>query len=125
MKSRTLAITTAVAFLISLIFPISVGVVNNSAWMPRWWGLLDVIVAFLLCALAILTAVRFERRITPDVREASYRHYRILINLILILLVLFLVAGDRVTWTYFLPGIAWRMWLLFYVWPSWLAALAS
>jgi hypothetical protein len=125
MRPRTLAIATAVVFLISLIFPISVGVVNSPASLPRWWGVLDVIIAFVLCALAVVTAVRFERRITAEIRDASYRHYRLLINVILVLLVVFLIGGDRVTWTYFLPGIAWRTWLLFYAWPSWLTALRS
>ena len=122
---RTIANATAIVFFISLIFPISVGVVDNPASMPSWWGVLDVIVAFVLCALAISIAVRFDRRINDEIRQASYRSYRIIINVILVLLVVFLVAGDRLTWTYFLPGIAWRTWLLFYAWPSWLTALSA
>lgn len=55
----------------------------------------------------------------------TYRAYRVLISAILVLLVVFFLAGDRVTWTYFLPGIAWRSWLLLYTWPAWLAAMGG
>ena len=125
MSSRAIALTTAVVFLISLIFPISAGVANNPAALPQWWGLADVIIAFLLCALAIFIAVRFDRRVNDQIKADSYRAYRMLINVILVMLVIFFLAGDRLTWTYFLPGIAWRTWLLFYGWPTWLAALRS
>ena len=124
-KGRTLAIATAVVFFVSLVFPISVGVVNDTTRFPRVWGVMDVAIAFLLVILVIVIAARFERRVADEIRMATYRAYRILINVILVLLVIFFLAGDRLTWTYFLPGIAWRTWLLFYGWPSWLAALES
>jgi hypothetical protein len=124
MNDRALAIATAIVFFVSLIFPISAGVANPS-WLPSWWGILDVVIAFLLCALAILIAVRYERGVTDEIRAATYRAYRILINAFLVILVIFFLVGDRVTWTFFLPGIAWRMWLAFYAWPSWLTALRS
>ena len=125
MKGRTLAIATAVVFFISLMFPISVGVVNDTTRFPRIWGVIDVAIAFLLVTLAIIIAARYGRRVTDGIRMETYRAYRILMNLILVLLVIFFLADDRLTWTYFLPGIAWRTWLLFYSWPSWLAALES
>ena len=125
MRGRALAIATAVVFLISLVFPISAGVANNPRALPSWWGILDVVVAFGLCALAIYIAIKFERRLSDEIRQASYRAYRILINVILVLLVIFLIGDSRITWNYFLPGIAWRTWLLFYAWPTWLAALRT
>jgi hypothetical protein len=39
-----------------------------------------------------------------------------------ILLVLFFVAGDRISWNILLPGLAWRAWLFVMVVPSWVAA---
>jgi len=124
-KARRLAIATAVVFFVSLLFPIGVGVVNDTTRFPRFWGIMDVVIAFILVTLAILIAVRFERRVTDEIRLATYRAYRVVINVVLLLLILLFLAGDRLTWTYFLPGLAWRFWLLFYCWPTWLAALRS
>ena len=83
--------------------------------------MLDVAEALVMLGLVIYMAARFSR-LTPDIREKSYHAYRVMINVILVVLVLFFVVGSRITWTYFLPGIAWRTWLLFYAWPHWVAA---
>lgn len=112
-------------FVVSLIFPVSAGVVNDPKSMPSWWGMLDVVVAAILCALAIYIAFKFDRRVTTEIRLTSYSAYRVMINVVLLLLVIFLLIGDRVTWTYFLPGIAWRTWLAFYAYPAWLTAFRS
>jgi hypothetical protein len=124
-KGRELAITTAVAFFISLIFPVAAGLAQDTASLPGWWGIADVVFAAILAALAITVAARFERRKTPEIERRTYRVYRIVVNLILALLVIFLVGGDRVRWTIFLPGIAWRGWLFLYALPAWLTALRS
>lgn len=124
-QGRYLALLTAVAFCVSLVFPIAAGLVGEAAALPAWWGIADVVFAFILAALAITVAARFDRRKTPEIERTTYRVYRIVINLILVMLVIFLVGGDRVRWTIFLPGIAWRGWLFFYAFPAWLAALKS
>ena len=124
-KGRELAITTAIAFFVSLIFPIAAGIAQDTASLPGWWGIADVVFAAILAALAITVAARFERRKTPEIERTTYRVYRIVVNLILALLVVFLIAGDRIRWTIFLPGIAWRGWLFLYALPAWLAALRS
>ena len=124
-SGRLIAILTAIVFVVSLIFPISAGAVNNPKSMPSWWGMLDVVVAAILCALAIYLAFTFDRGVTTEIRLTSYRAYRAMINVVLLLLVIFLLIGERVTWTYFLPGIAWRTWLAFYAFPAWLTALRS
>ena len=87
--------------------------------------MVDVVVAAILCALAIYIAFKFDRRVTTEIRLTSYSAYRVMINVVLLLLVIFLLIGDRVTWTYFLPGIAWRTWLAFYAYPAWLTAFRS
>src|ERR1041385_5940909 len=124
-RGRELAVTAAIAFFVSLIFPIAAGLVQDSAVLPKWWPIADVVFAFILAALAITVAARFERRKAPEIERTAYRVYRVVINLILLLLVIFLVAGDRVRWTIFLPGIAWRGWLFLYAFPAWLTALRS
>ena len=120
---RRLAVMTAIVFVISSIFPVVVGLSGNPESFPRWWGILDVAIAFILAALAIVIAVRFERVVTAEIKLAAYRTYRVLVNVILALLVIFLLGGDRVRWTIFLPGLAWRGWLLFYGLPAWIVAL--
>lgn len=124
-KGRELAVTTAIAFVVSLVFPTAAGLAQNMSALPAWWGIADVVFAFILAALAITVAARFDRRKTPEIERASYRVYRIVVNLILVLLVVFLIGGDRIRWTIFLPGIAWRGWLLLYAYPAWLTALRS
>ena len=124
-KGRELAVTTAVAFLVSLVFPTAAGVVQDMKQLPAWWPIADVVFAFILAALAITVAARFDRRKTPEIERTTYRVYRIVVNLILVLLVVFLIGGDRVRWTIFLPGIAWRGWLFLYAYPAWLTALRS
>lgn len=122
---RLIAIITAIVFVVSLIFPISAGVVDDPKSIPPWWGMLDVVVAAVLCGLAIYLAFKFDRRVTTEIRMTSYSAYRVMINVMLLLLVIFLLIGERVTWTYFLPGIAWRTWLAFYAFPAWLTAFRS
>ena len=124
-KGRELAITTAIAFFVSLIFPIAAAFAQDTAVLPLWWGIADVVFAAILAALAITVVARFDRRKTPEIERTTYAVYRIVFNLILVLLVIFLVAGDRIRWTIFLPGIAWRGWLFLYAYPAWLAALRS
>jgi hypothetical protein len=122
-RNHQLAIATAIVFVISSIFPVAAGLSGNPESFSRWWGILDVVIAFILAALAIVIAARFERGVTAEIKLAAYRIYRVLINAILFLLVIFLLGGDRVRWTIFLPGLAWRGWLLFYGLPAWIVAV--
>ena len=124
-QGRYLAVITAVAFWVSLVFPIAAGLAGEASALPAWWPIADVVFAFILAALAITVAARFDRRKTPQIERTTYRVHRIVLNLILVLLVVFLVAGDRVRWTIFLPGVAWRGWLFLYAFPAWLTALRS
>jgi arginine exporter protein ArgO len=124
-QSRYLAVITAVAFFVSLVFPTAAGLVQNTDLLPRWWGIADVVFAFILAALAITVVARFDRRKTAEIERVTYRVYRVVSNLILVLLVIFLIGGDRIRWTIFLPGIAWRGWLFLYAYPAWLTAMRS
>jgi hypothetical protein len=65
-----------------------------------------------------------QESVTKQIEAASYRAYRFLIHWILLLLVAFLLFGDRLDWAIGLTGIAWRAWLLLYTLPMWLALMA-
>ncbi len=123
--SRPLAIATALAFLVSSAFPVAAGLSEDTSAFPRWWGFADVALAFVLAVLAMMVVGVAQERVTPDVREATYRAYRILLHGILALGALFFVAGDRIVWIHCLTGFGWRAWLLLYCLPAWLAALGA
>ena len=119
---RPLAITTAVVFGISLVFPITAALSSDTSAFPAWWGPLDVIVAGVLAITAIALFAIVDRNVTSQAREATYRAYRVSLHGILALVVVFFVAGDRITWRFGLLGMAWRTWLLLYGLPAWYTA---
>ena len=51
---RRLAIVTAAVFFVSLVLPVAAGLSHNTATFPKWWGALDVSVALVLAALALV-----------------------------------------------------------------------
>jgi hypothetical protein len=118
---RPLAIATLGAFLVSLVFPIVAGIITDTASVPRWWGIADVSLAFVLGLLATAVLGAAQHDVTPKVMKTAYRVYRVLIHGIIALLVIFFVLGDRITWIRCLTGFGWRAWLLAYALPSWLA----
>ena len=124
-RGRQLAVASAIVFVISSIFPVVAGLSRDTKAFPRVWGILDVVVAFVLVALAIVITALFDGAVNEEIKQASYRVYRVLMNAILVILVVFFLAGDRIVWTIVLPGLAWRAWLLFYGFPPWLAAFRS
>ena len=110
---------TAIAFCISSVFPAVAAFVHNRESWPRWWGVLDVVVAFCLIALALAVLGMAQGRVTKPAEEASYRAYRVLTHGIFALLLAFFLAGDRIIWSNCLTGFAWRAWLLLYCLPAW------
>jgi hypothetical protein len=79
--------------------------------------------SFALLSMAVVGIA--EDRVTAEVKDATYRAYRILLHGILALCALFFIAGDRISWTNCLAGFAWRGWLLRYCLPAWLAAFRA
>lgn len=124
-KGRALAVATAIVFVISSIFPLVAGLARNTQAFPRLWGILDVVIAFVLAGIAMVILGLFDRSVDDEIRQAAYRVYRVLIHFILAFCVIFQLAGDRITWSNCLPGFAWRAWLLLYVLPAWLAAFRN
>ena len=59
---RPVAVVTAIAFFISLAFPVVAGLSKNTTSFPKWWGTLDVGLAFVLAVLAFLVMVAARAR---------------------------------------------------------------
>jgi hypothetical protein len=122
---RSLALATAVVFLISSTFPIVAGLSGNTASFPKWWGPLDVGVAFVLAFLSIVIFALAQGNVDKQAQDTSYRAYRILIHGIFAMLVVFFLFGDRIVWTNCLTGFAWRAWLLLYGLPAWFSVFTA
>lgn len=120
---RSLAIATAVVFCVSTIFPVTAALSRNAGSLPRIVGLMDVVVVFILVGMAMALWARTRGRMTKDAEAAAYRGYRMLMHVIIVLLVVFFLFGDRIAWDIGLVGIAWRSWLLLYTLPAWYAAM--
>ena len=116
---RILARVTTVLFFLSSVFPVAASLSKDTTAFPKWWGFLDVGLAFLLAILAFVIYGLAQGKVNQQTEEATYRAYRILIHVIFVLLLIFFLAGDRITWINGLPGIAWRAWLLLYILPAW------
>jgi hypothetical protein len=110
-----------VLFAVSTAFPVAAAFIPQER-PPVWIGFIDVALAALLVFLALLTDSVARAKIDARIVERSYRLYRTLAVVPLVLLVLFFLAGDSIKWEVLLPGLAWRAWLLLYFLPSWLAA---
>ena len=120
---RPLALVAAVVFCISSAFPVIAGLSKNTASFPKWWGMLDVGIAFVLAILAFVILALANGRVNKQAEDASYRAYRVLTHGILAIIIIFFLFGDRVTWSNCLTGLAWRTWLLLYSLPAWFTAL--
>jgi hypothetical protein len=122
-SGRQLALAAAAVFVVSSLFPVVAGFVkDNEAW-PKWWGVLDVGIAFILAMLAF--AVMALGKVNQHAQEATYRAYRVLIHGVFSVLVAFFILGDRIVWGNCLTGFAWRFWLLLYSLPSWFALVGT
>jgi hypothetical protein len=117
-----IAVATAIVFGISSIFPVVAGFVRDTESWPRWWGVLDVGIAFFLALLMFAVFIVTQNRVSRPAEEATYRAYRVLIHGIFAGLVAFFLLGDRIIWSQCLTGFAWRGWVLFYCLPAWFTA---
>jgi hypothetical protein len=122
---RQISAIWVVLFAVSLVFPIAAGVAAGPGALPSWWGTADVLVAFLLAGVAILIDTAGRDRATSASRMASDRALRASIHTVLVVLIVFFLAGDRIKWAACLTGFAWRYWLLQYLLPSWFACRAE
>ena len=121
---KALSIATAIVFVISTAFPVAAGLSHDTAAFPRWWGTLDVTIAFVLAVLVFAVIGVARDSVTRVVEDATYRAYRVLVHGIFAMCVLFFLAGDHIVWPNCLTGLAWRTWLVLYCLPWWLAAFS-
>ncbi|MEO8289352.1 MAG: hypothetical protein ABI670_23340, partial [Chloroflexota bacterium] len=101
-------------------FPVVASLMPASS-VAGWIGVVDVALAgvVLIASVAADAAARSRHKTTPaSVVQSSYRTYRALGLVPLLLLVLFFLFSNQVRWEVLLPGLAWRAWLLMYVLPS-------
>jgi hypothetical protein len=123
--SRPLAVATAAIFCVSTVFPLVAGLSKNSGAFPKWWGTADVVLAFVLAAMVFAVMVAAHGKIDRQAEDATYRAYRILSHGIFVMLVVFFLAGEQITWINCLTGFGWRAWLLLYALPSWFTVLRA
>ena len=95
------------------------GLSKNTGAFPKWWGITDVVLAFVLAAMVFAVMVAAHGKISREADDATYRAYRVLTHGIFVILVVFFLAGERITWINCLTGFGWRAWLLSYALPSW------
>src|SRR5215510_10880044 len=95
MWARPLALATAILFFISLAFPITASLFKDTSKFPKWVGLVDVVLAFILAILAFVIYGVAHGKVNKPVEEVTYRAYRMLIHTIFVLLLIFFIAGDR------------------------------
>ena len=123
--SRRLAVATAAMFCVSTAFPVVAGLSKNTGAFPKWWGITDVVLAFVLAAMVLAMMAAARGKISKQADEATYRAYRVLIHGIFVMLVVFFLAGERITWINCLTGFGWRAWLLLYALPSWFTLMKT
>ena len=116
-SDRRLVLGTAVLFAISTMFPI-VAAVAHADPSPLWAGIADVALAILTCACGFAIATRAAERFDDRVVRSAFRIYRTGATVLLALICVFFVFGDRIAWHILLPGLAWRAWLLVWVLPA-------
>ncbi|MGA2866926.1 MAG: hypothetical protein ABSF95_20825 [Verrucomicrobiota bacterium] len=120
---RRIAFATAGVFFVSSLFPLAAGISKHTDAFPKWWGTLDVGIAFVLALLVLVMQAFARGKLDKQAEESSYRAHRILIHAIFVGFVVFALIGERVNWGSCLSGFAWRFWLLLYCLPSWFASL--
>jgi hypothetical protein len=120
---RPLATATAIVFCVSSAFPAVAAFVRDTDSWPKWWGVLDVAIAFLLAGLAFLVLGITRGNVNERAERASYHAYRLLTHGLLAMGVVYMLFGDHIIIPNCLTGFAWRAWLLLYILPAWFTAL--
>ena len=123
--ARPFALASAVVFLISLAFPVTATLFTDTSVFPKWVGVVDVVLAFVIVILAFVLYGLAHSQVNKQIEEITYRAYRILIHGIFVLILIFFLFRERVIWINGLLGIAWRAWLLLYILPEWFTVIRA
>jgi hypothetical protein len=124
MPLTTLARLVLALFGISTCFPL-VAAVLNSPDPPRALGLADVAAAAALVTFAGILHVRARHLVTDHDLVWAWRAMRHVMSIIPILLIVFFLAGPRISWQVLVIGLAWRFWMFAAVLPEIAAARGS
>ena len=122
MNRRVMALTAAILFVLSWIFPVGAGLVRNPTSLPQWWGTVDVALAFVVAVGAFGIQGLGHGNVDKQAEQTTYRIYRRSLHAILVVGVVVILAGDRIKWANCATGFLWRTWLFLYILPWWLAA---
>ena len=125
MNRRAIAVTAAILFALSWIFPVGAGLARNPTSFPKWWGTVDVALAFLVAVGAFVIQVLGHGNVDKQAEQTTYRIYRSSLHALLVVGVLVMLAGDRIEWANCATGFLWRTWLFLYILPWWLAAASQ
>ena len=108
----------------STCFPL-VAAVLNSPDRPRALGLADVAVAAVLVTFVGILHARASPLVTDHDRVRAWRAMRRVMSIIPVLLIVFFLAGSRISWQVLVIGLAWRFWMFAAVLPEIAVARAS
>jgi len=122
MSRRAIALTAAIIYVLSWVFPVVAGLMKNPTSLPQWWGTADVALAFVVGVGALVIPGLGRGDLDKQAERTTYRIYRISLHALLVVGVLVMLAGDRIKWTNCATGFLWRTWLFLYILPWWLAA---
>lgn len=122
---RPIAYAAAILFLLSWVFPVGAGLAKDTSAFPKWWGPVDVTLAFVLAIVAFGIQTQARGKLDRQAEDTTYRVYRTVTHAIIVVGVLVMLAGDRITWSNCATGFLWRAWLGLYILPWWLIAIRS
>jgi hypothetical protein len=120
---RPIAFGAAILFLVSWVFPVGAGLAKDTSKFPKWWGPVDVGLAFVLAVLTFGIQTQVWGKVDQRAEHTTYCIYRIFVHGLMMVAILVMVAGDRITWAQSATGFLWRSWLGLYMLPWWLVAL--
>jgi hypothetical protein len=109
--------------LVSWVFPVGAGLAKDTSAFPKWWGPVDVGLAFLPAIVAFGIQAQVHRKVDQRAEHATYCIYPTATHGLIVVAVLVMLAGDRITWAQCATGFLWRTWLGLCILPWWLVAL--
>jgi len=112
MNRRAIALIAAILFIVSWIFPVVAGLVRNPTTLPKWWGTVDVALAFVVAVGACLIPGLGRGNIDRQAEQTTYRIYRRSLHAILVVGVVVFRGGDRIKWANCATGFLWHVAIL-------------
>ena len=83
-------------FLVSWVFPVGAGLAKDTSAFPKWWGPVDVGLAFILAIVAFAIQSHARGKVDRQAEETTYRVHRTTTHALVLVAVLVMVAGGPV-----------------------------